>query len=328
MVGGVQQVVHRISVVVPVYQGRDTLEPLVARLSALTEPTTTPGGAQLQVAEVVLVHDCGGDGSDEVIDKLAAAHRFVQPIWLSRNFGQHAATLAGIAATSASWVATLDEDGMHDPSDLARLLDAGLAAQAQLIYGKPDLPPPHGAFRNWLSISAKRVFAFLAENTAFTEFHSFRLIHGEIARSLAAFCGNGVYLDVALAWVVGSAIACPVRYHSAETRPSGYDFPRLIGHFFRLALTSGTKPLRFISILGCLSLLFAAAFSVYVIFEKVTQQIPIAGWASSVIIMAWIGGAILFSLGVISEYLGLALTIVMGKPLYLVVSNRERKDRP
>ena len=92
--------VHGIAVVVPVYQGEHTLDRLVHELTWLTVPTLSPGGRMVQVVEVVLVYDNGPDRSDEVIRRLAQSHSFVRPVWLARNYGQHAATLAGMASTS------------------------------------------------------------------------------------------------------------------------------------------------------------------------------------------------------------------------------------
>src|SRR3954469_15268762 len=88
---------HEVSLVVPVYQGERTLEALVDEVVALTTPQTTPGGRRFRVSEVLLVHDGAVDGSAQVMKTLAARHPFVRLIWLSRNFGQHPATLAGMA---------------------------------------------------------------------------------------------------------------------------------------------------------------------------------------------------------------------------------------
>ncbi len=90
---------HLVSVVIPVYQGELTLEAVVAEIAASLPERQTPAGRTYRVTEVVLVHDCGPDASDAVIRRLAAHHEWVRPVWLSRNFGQHAATLAGIAAS-------------------------------------------------------------------------------------------------------------------------------------------------------------------------------------------------------------------------------------
>ena len=72
----------------------------------------------------MLVHDGAIDQSHAVIEDLVKKHPFITAIWLSRNYGQHPATLAGMAGTTGDWVVTLDEDGQHDPKEVGRLLDA------------------------------------------------------------------------------------------------------------------------------------------------------------------------------------------------------------
>lgn len=87
-----------LSVVIPVYQGKKTLSALVEDLSRFFTPTPTASGHTVVVEEVLLVHDCGPDRSDLVIQALAEAHPRVKPVWLSKNFGQHPATLAGMSS--------------------------------------------------------------------------------------------------------------------------------------------------------------------------------------------------------------------------------------
>ncbi len=87
---------------------------------------TTPGGLPFRVAEVLLVNDCGPDDSAGVMRRLEREHPWVRTIWLSRNFGQHAATLAGMASSGGDWIVTMDEDGQHDPADIPTLLDVAM----------------------------------------------------------------------------------------------------------------------------------------------------------------------------------------------------------
>ena len=165
--------VHNISIVVPVYQGELTFESLLAEIKPLTTSQPTPSGAQFHVSEVVLVHDGAIDGSDTVMLSLAASMPFVTTIWLSRNFGQHPATLAGMSSTNGDWVVTLDEDGQHAPRDIAKLLDVAVENGVQLVYAQPANEPPHGPLRNSCSAVAKwafKIFSVMhisASSTAF-----------------------------------------------------------------------------------------------------------------------------------------------------------------
>lgn len=305
---------------VPVFQGELTLGSLASEIAPLVDPQETPGGRSYRVTELVLVHDGAVDGSADVMRGLSERYPFVRVLWLSRNFGQHAATLAGMASTVSDWVITIDEDGQQDPRDIGRLLDEALAHGAQLVYARPANPAPHGWLRNLSSRLAKWVFVRVLGNSHLGQFNSFRLIQGEIARGLAAYCGANVYLDVALSWVASDARHCPVLLRRERGRASGYTPQRLLGHFWQLVITSGTRPLRLIAFLGVFAIVFGIGVSALVVWQRLEHKIPVQGWTSMIIVVCFFAGLILVSLGVIAEYLGVAVSMAMGKPPYLIAS--------
>jgi undecaprenyl-phosphate 4-deoxy-4-formamido-L-arabinose transferase len=232
-----------------------------------------------------------------------------------------------MASSAGDWVVTLDEDGQMNPQDIGALLDVALDTGVQLVYARPTNQPPHGFVRNSLSALAKWVFMRVL-GSHLGRFNSFRLIHGEISRSLAAYCGSEVYLDVALSWVVRESAPCPVRLRqeAGGKRRSGYTLARLIEHMWRLLLTSGTRPLRLISLVGCLAIVSSLAISAYALYEKLTARVPIQGWTSLTILICLFSGILLFATGVIAEYVGVTLRMAMGRPLYLIVSKPSHKE--
>ena len=309
-----------VSVVVPVYRGAVTLPELVAELRPLTVAGSTPGGTPFRVCEVVLVWDHGPDASDEVLQDLAQTYPWVSVVWLSRNFGQHPATIAGLSATRGDWVVTMDEDGQHDPADIPRLLDQALTTRSALVYARPSNKPPHSVLRNAASAVTKRVFLRGLSGQGAVPFHSFRLIHGEHARAVAAFCGPGVYLDVALGWVIGSVTSCPARMRT-EGRPStSYSPRRLLSHLWRLVLSSGNRPLRLVSLLGLLVAALGTVYSVVLVVQRITGETVVQGWTSAIVATLIIGGLNLLCLGVIAEYVGMAASMSMGKPVFVATS--------
>ena len=291
---------------------------LIAEIEPLTAIQHTPNGNSFIIGEILLINDCGPDASDAIIMELCASYSNIRAIWLTRNFGQHAATLAGMASATGDWVVTIDEDGQQVPSDIGRMLDCALDKSLQVVYAEPINPPPHGWFRNKLSWIAKAIANILIGSKNGGQFNSFRLIDGAIARILAAYCGNGIYLDVALSWVAGRIGFCPVTLRNEMDRPSGYSPIKLISHFLRLILGTGSRPLRLITFMGLGSVGVAIALATYAIIQKILGDVPVEGWTSIIIAIAFFSGSILVSLGVIAEYLSLSLSIAMGKPLYIV----------
>ncbi|MEU4314741.1 glycosyltransferase [Nocardia sp. NPDC024068] len=313
--------VCRVSVVVPVYRGEHTIARLVRELDGLAAPTTTAGGLRFRVDDIVLVHDHGPDHSDLVLQGLSAEYPQVRAIWLSRNYGQDAATIAGMAAARGRWVVTMDEDGQHDPAYIADFLDTAYRERADLVYSRPTNTRPHGPLRNLTSRGAKLLLATLFAFPASTRFESFRLIRGDIGRRLAEVAANGAYLDVALTWVVGRTATAPVLLRSEGRAESGYDYRRLFSLFWKMVLCSGTRGLRVVSLLGLTLAVAGSALAAVIIHAALTGDDNPEGWASIIVVLLLCSGALLFSLGLIAEYLGVVLHILVGKPLYLTVDS-------
>lgn len=313
---------HRISVVVPVYKGERTLPAVIAELAPYFESSISPDGNNYAVSEVLLVFDHGPDDSARVIRALIEEYDNVRGVWLSRNFGQHPATLAGMASAGGDWVVTMDEDGQHDPSAIADMLDTAMRNQSTVVYAEPSNRAPHGALRNLTSKGAKKVVSTLLSNPAAPSYQSFRLVAGEVARSVAAYAGNAVYLDVALGWIASNVSTCPVALRDEGDRQSGYRLRTLLSHFWRMVISSGTRGLRMVSFIGAIFALLGLGMAVYLLIAALTGHIAgQQGWTSTMIVLLIGTGAVLFSLGVIAEYVGVSVNMAMGKPAYLIVGD-------
>lgn len=316
--------VHRLSVVIPVYRGETTLDKLVTQILGLPLDWRSPDGRCLLIDEVLLVWDRGPDRSDRVIRELVARDDRVRPVWLTRNFGQHAATLAGMASSGGDWVVTIDEDGQHDVKAIAALLDCAMAKRAAVVYANPTSEGHHGFLRQVSSRLAKWSVVLIAGNGDSARYNSFRLVTGEIARSVAAYAGSGVYLDVALGWVTHDVAVCPVPQSQPTRRSSSYSLRSLLSHYWRMVISSGTRALRMVSLTGVLLAVIGVALAILLATTVAFGlSVEVRGWASTIVIMLLTSGATMFSLGVIAEYLGTVVNMAMGKPLYLIGSDPE-----
>lgn len=316
-----ESLVHQVSVVTPVYKGELTLPSLAHEITELTSVQQSQDGHLWQIKEWLLVYDNGPGSSADVIAELAEQYPFVRPVWLSRNFGQHPATLAGMASSTGSWIVTLDEDGQHNPAEIGAFLDVAMRDQLQLVYAEALNPPPHGLFRNTTSKLAKWVYSKFLSSGVPATFQSFRLMTGDAGRSVAAYVGPGVYLDVALSWVMGRVGYAKVTLRSEGERESGYSLRRLVSHFWRLVLTSGTRGLRLVSALGVLLALAGIGYAAYIfIWTLVTSAAP-TGWPSIIVTLLVTSGAILLALGMVAEYIGVLVGMAMGKPPYLILGD-------
>lgn len=318
--------VDTVAIVVPVYQGEASLPRLVDDILRASVRWDEP---DLALAEIVLVYDGAIDDSAAVMRRLEDTHDLVRAVWLSRNFGQHAATLAGIASTMSRWVVTMDEDGLHDPAHIATLVRTARAEGSALVYGLPESGAPHASWRNLTSRGAKWVGRLLLGDEVPKTFSSYRLLDGEIGRALAAYSGHGTFLDVALAWVTDrSGQACVPYRDEYRGGRSGYRLHSLLSHFRRLVITAGTRPLRMVSTLGILATAGSLVMAVVVLVGRLTGSVETAGWASLMVAVSLFSGLVLLALGVVAEYLGVTISMASGRPSYLIVSGPPRKEVP
>jgi glycosyltransferase involved in cell wall biosynthesis len=311
--------VHSVSVVIPVYGGIATLRQVVGELAQFYTEQKSEGGNIFRIAEVILVDDCGEDDSALVMRELAGIDDHVVPVWLTRNYGQHAATVAGMASSSHEWVVTMDEDGQHNPASIGALIDTALQYKSPLVYGRESNREPHSFIRNTMSKLVKRlILPLLIDNKNFRYFSSFRLISGEVARTVGAFAQQGAYLDVALSWVARTSAVCDVNFRNELRSQSGYTTKKLLAHFLRLVVSSGTRPLRLITAFGVLSFVTGVIGTIIVLYGKYFAGYSSEGWASLFSLVLILGGAILLALGVIAEYMGVLVRRSIGLPLYVI----------
>ena len=247
----------------------------------------------------------------------------MRPIWLSRNFGQHPATLAGHGLERRRLDRHPRRGRPARPRRHRRASStSALAEHAQLVYAEPTNEPPHGALRNLASQGAKWLFASFLAGGAVQTFQSYRLILGELGRSVAAYAGAGVYLDVALGWVV-DRIAHVARSSCARRAVA----PRATA-CVDCSPTSGGWSCR-AAPAACASSAASAWRSVSPASSSPStsssRSASVAhtpqGWTSTWSCVLLGTGAILFSLGIIAEYIGVAVSMAMGKPPYLIISD-------
>ena len=308
-----------LSVVIPVYRAGRPLRDVVEELLGAAEHFTVQERARLLLEEVVLVCDNPGLSLAErtALRALEDLDVRVRTVWLARNFGQHPATVAGIVSTNGDWIVTMDEDGQHDPTQIPSMLAAAAQEGVPLVYAKPINPPPHGAVRNLASRTAKTLFRVLSGSRG--EFHSFRLVEGSVARSACAYIGENVYLDVAMLWSCGDGATCPMRMR--QDAPSSYRTRTLLSHFWRMVLSTGTRPLRLVALAGILVALLGLLVAVVVAQRRLAGEFPTPGWTSVMVSQLMLFGGLFVTLDVLAEYVAFAVRNSIGKPLYVKVDH-------
>lgn len=312
-----------VSLVVPVYSGAPYLPELVKSIGRVRDAWVTDA-APMHLVEVIFVDDDAIDESAKVLDDLAATCSWIRVLHLSRNFGQHPATIAGILHTCGDWVVTLDEDLQHPPENIAAMLQVAVSGQLDIVYAHAVDDVHESALRDMGSRLMKGITGILAGDKGVLKFSSFRVIRGTIARSASSVCGHETYFDIALSWFsrrVGTLTLHIKDRRFIEGKKSGYSLRKLLSHARRLVMSSRVKALRIGGYLGVVSMLFGSSFAAYVAFMEFFFPgiFGARGWSSLIVSNMVFGGMTLFLVSAVLEYLSILVLRALGKPTFFVV---------
>ncbi len=311
-----------ISVVVPVYAGQDYLPRLVEALAAVRAGWES-WGAPFRLGEAILVDDAAIDGSPAILDALAEANPWIVPLHLMRNFGQHAATIAGIQHTSGDWIVTMDEDLQHPPGEIEAMLRKAVAGSVDIVYAQPESAVHEARSRDWASRGFKQLMVRLSGNPNVRHFSSFRLMRGQLARAVSSVCGHDTYFDVALSWFTTRVAFVPMTLKDERfitKGQSGYKLSQLFSHARRMLISSQVKVLRICGLFGLGVVVASIVASLALVLQHFLfpESILARGWTSLALIALFFGGFISFMIGIALEYLSSLVLVAHGKPLYFV----------
>ncbi len=311
------------SAIIPVYAGSRYLSDLVRELDELRDRWAREN-SPVQFSEAVFVLDDPVDDSSRVLEELARQHPWVRAIALSRNFGQHPATQAGILHTSSDWVVTMDEDLQHRPAMIPELFRRVAEDDADIVYASPTNPVHRSLVRDAGSRFYKWLISKLTGNRNVRDFNSFRLIRGSVARAASSVCSHDTYFDIALSWFtarVGVESMDLVDRRFVEVKQSGYSIIKLFSHARRMILSAQVKALRFGLLLGLGGLLFGLLYGLRIVGSQLFLDVrpTVEGWSSLMVVFLFYSGIITLMLGIILEFISLLVLHIQGKPVFFIV---------
>lgn len=302
-----------LSVVVPLYNEKENLEELRRRLRDTLD-------AQGLGHELVLVDDGSRDGTASLIDGWAATDPTVLPVHLSRNFGHQAAVSAGLARARGSAVVVMDGD-LQDPPEVIPLFLERWRQGYDVVYAirtarKESLPKraAYAAFyRALAAISDLEIpldsgdFALLDRRVvdALNDLPEQR----RFVRGLRSFVG---FRQTGLAY-------------ERDARGAGlpkYSLAGLVGLAVDGLISFSGYPLRLVTYLGLATSTVAAGLLVWVLVDALHNHTAPRGWASTVLVVLFMGSVQLIGMGIIGEYLRLIFLEVKRRPSYIVDEGR------
>lgn len=301
----------KVSFVIPCYNSEKTVGKVVAdAVNAISE-------MERRDYEVILVNDCSGDGTWDVIKEICSQNPHVKGICFAKNFGQHSALMAGYREASGDVIISLDDDG-QTPANEACALITKIEEGYDVVYASYK-SKKHSVGRN----IGTRLNNFMCEkllhkpkNLQITSFFAARRF---IIDEITAYSNSFTYVPGLVLRTTGNIASVPVEHRERTEGRSGYNFWKLLALWMNGFTAFSVLPLRISTFTGVCSAAIGFLFLIYVVIRKILNPDSVlAGWSSMIAVILLLGGLILLVLGIIGEYLGRVYISINKSPQYVI----------
>ena len=301
----------QLSIVIPVYRAEGCLDELYRRLVSALELLTKD-------FEIVMVEDCGGDRSWEIICRLAAADPRVKGLQFSRNFGQHYGITAGLDVAEGDWVVVMDCDLQDQPEEIPRLYAKAQEGYDVVLARRGERTD--GALKRFSSWCFYQLLSWLADTEYDSAAGNFRIISRKVVLACRGMREQLRFFSGLVNWTGFPTASIDVSHATRFEGRSTYTFGKLWKLATDTIIAYSDKPLRLAVRFGfAMSILsFAAGLSILV--RAALYGSPVVGWPSLFVSLYFIGGIIISILGVLGIYLGKTFDETKKRPLYIVMN--------
>lgn len=302
----------QVSVVIPVFNEEQNLQELVTRCLKAC-------GAMGESFEIVLVDDGSADASPQIIAEAAEqnAGRIVG-VLLNRNYGQHAAVMAGLAECRGEIMVTLDADLQNPPEEIPALVRK--VAEGYDVVGTVRTPRRDPLFRR----IASRIVNHAARRATGVRMHDYgcmlRAYRRHIVDAMLQCRERSMFIPVLANNFARNATEIEVRHAERSCGDSKYSLWKLINLQFDLLTSMTTFPLRLLSILGGVTSIMGMSFGIFLLIMRIAHG---AGWAAEgvftlfAVLFIFIGAQFV-AVGLLGEYIGRIYHDVRARPRYFV----------
>lgn len=301
----------KVTILIPCYNEEASLPALYEALHGLMEQNT---GYEW---EVLMVNDGSRDQTIDVIKQLRAKDKRICYIDLSRNFGKENAMLAGFDYATGDAVVIMDADLQHPPSVIPEMLKKWEEGYDD-VYGRRLSRGKESWLRKKLSMTYYRILQKTTRVEILQNVGDFRLLDRKCIDELKKLRETERYTKGMYCWIGFKKCAVDFETQDRIAGESSMSFKALISLAIDGITSFTTAPLRMSAVMGFIVSLVAFIYMCFVLFKTIFIGEDVQGYPTLVILILFIGGVQLISLGIIGEYLGKIFNETKNRPVYVV----------
>lgn len=298
-----------LSVIVPVYNEKNNVVPLLKRLIPALKKFRH---------EVIFIDDGSRDQTPQIIKKQIEKNKNIKLLSFYRNFGHQMALTAGYEVAQGDAVVSMDAD-LQDPPEIIGEMVEEWKKGSKVVYAKRSKREVDGLFKKITAQFFYRFINFLSDTTVPQDVGDFRLLDREVVDFLKTLPEQSRFLRGLVSW--GSYPSSYV-YFEREKRFSGethYGLLKMINFAMDGITSFSVKPLRISTYLGVTAGIAGFIGMTYeLIMKMISPESFVIGWTGLFTAVMFLGGIQLITIGIIGEYVGKIYTEIQKRPRFLV----------
>lgn len=307
----------KLSLIVPCYNEEQNVEAFYARCQEVF-PTDQ--------YEVVFVNDGSKDGTYKKLQKLHEEHDNILVVNFSRNFGKESAIYAGLHYASGSYISIIDADLQQDPEIVRNMVN--------ILEEKPDIDVVaayqaqrhEGRLMSWCKDRFYKFINRLSEVDLRENASDFRTFRASVQKALLDMPEYFRFSKGLFSWVGFETEYIP--YEAAErfAGTTKWSFTKLLKYAMEGIISFSTLPLQLATFFGAIVSAIAIIYGIVIIAQTLITGIDVPGYATTIVVVLFLGGVQLLVMGILGEYL--AKTYIQGKhrPVYIAKNVLEKKN--
>ena len=300
----------KISIIIPVYRGENSIGRLVEELIAnLTDKVNL---------EIMLINDDSPDKSEDVCINLHQRYPSqVKFISLAKNVGEHNAVIAGLNYCTGDYAIIMDDDFQNPVSEVIKILNYALEKDYDVVYTY-YASKKHSIFRNLASRFNDIVANIMLKKPGNLYLSSFKIINRFLIDQIIKYDLPYVYIDGLILRTTSKIGKVQVLHQQRREGKSGYTLRKLIALWMNMFTNFSIVPLRISIYFGFIFSLFGFILGIYTIIEKIIDPGLPRGYAMLLTVVSIFSGITLVAIGMLGEYIGRVFLSLNKKPQFTV----------
>lgn len=308
----------KISLIIPCYNEQDSLpifyEEVMKVLTSINYEY-----------ELLFINDGSTDNTLSILKTIANKDPFIKYFSFSRNFGKESAMYAGFCNATGDFIAVMDADMQDPPSLLPKMIEIlekegydSVATRRTTRKGEPII-------RSYFAKQFYKIINKISDADIVDGARDFRLMKRDMVNAIVAMSESNRFSKGIFGWIGFKTYWLPYENIERVAGNTKWNFWKLCIYAIDGIISFSNAPLGISSWFGIIMTFISFLYLIFVLLKRIIYGDPVAGWASTISVITFIGGLLLFCLGIIGQYIAKIYIEVKKRP-HFIISETNKED--